>query len=364
VLYFSLATSLLLLLAAHFAARPAPHPVRGTTFAVCGLALTFGPACAGLFLPTATLLLLIFLTAALTAWPRVRARTRFFVSLSTLAFFGAYAVGGLIALGSMAEYARLRERFPYESMGDRVPALKAAERPARATTDSSEVDAEVEREARRGWMRDRMLKRLHEDTTGLFVNSPGFGVGRMLFAPREQTLESRPRDDPPDQPALRPSDAGPGPASGGIDLDAMHTLGVVDFVHPDGFGYFKDRRHVAGFQPHAFSRIPGPTPLYAVETVELIGLLRHPEPVVYVSTRLPAMAELREAPTRPLDDFEAAGLAAVRAGPDLHTARPGGRRRMVGALRNGRQCVQCHGGDEGDLLGAFSYSLWAAGRTP
>ena len=30
---------------------------------------------------------------------------------------------------------------------------------------------------------------------------------------------------------------------------------------------------------------------------------------------------------------------------------------MLGAIRSAKQCVQCHGGQRGDLLGAFSYTL-------
>jgi hypothetical protein len=34
--------------------------------------------------------------------------------------------------------------------------------------------------------------------------------------------------------------------------------------------------------------------------------------------------------------------------------------RMVGSVRSLKQCIPCHGGRRGDLLGAFSYSLSAA----
>ncbi len=365
MLYLSLAPSLLLVLAGHLAACPAPHPVRWNAFAACGIVCVIGSACAGVFLPTATLLLLGSLSVALWAWPRVRTRTRSFLPLSVLAFVGAYAAGVLLSLPTLIEYARLRERYPYESMADRVPVPKATERVVAGHTAVSPSEAELEVEAnsdgRAGKQRAYLLERLHEDTTRLFVNSPGFGMARMVNTPSELGLKLLPRDDPPDQPRPRPSDAGGRSLAADLDAESLHTRSVVDFVHPAGFGFVKDRRRVAGFQPHGFSRVPDPPPRYSVETVELVGLLLHPEPVVYVSPRLPAMADLRGAPTRPLDAFESAGLAAVRAGKDLHTAQAGGRVRMVGALRNGRRCVQCHGGDEGDLLGAFSYSLRAAG---
>ena len=73
----------------------------------------------------------------------------------------------------------------------------------------------------------------------------------------------------------------------------MHDAGTLDFVNPVGFGFMKDRRHVAGFQSHAFSEVPDSTPRWCVERLDLIGLLLHPEPVAYVSDKLPAMDELR-----------------------------------------------------------------------
>ena len=142
-----------------------------------------------------------------------------------------------------------------------------------------------------------------------------------------------------------------------VPLDGLHDDSVVDFVNPMGFGYFKDRRHVAGFDAHRFVNVPRPAERWAIKTLELVGLLLLDEPRVYVSATLPRMDELRRAPTRPLDSFEAMGLKAVRGGDDLVIAREGDDVRMFGAVRSLRQCVACHGGTRGDLLGAFSYTL-------
>jgi hypothetical protein len=137
---------------------------------------------------------------------------------------------------------------------------------------------------------------------------------------------------------------------------------VIDFVNPKGFGFIKDRRHVAGFQEHQFSRQPDPTQGWALRTLDLVGLVVHEGPVAYVSANLPRMDELRKAPTRPLDPFETAGLAALRRGEDLFVRdTTDGRRRVLGAIRSGKQCLSCHGGERGELLGAFSYTL-AGGR--
>jgi hypothetical protein len=132
---------------------------------------------------------------------------------------------------------------------------------------------------------------------------------------------------------------------------------VVDFTDPQGFGYVKDRRHVAGFQSHYLSDVREPGERWHVETVELVGLLLHPEPLAYVSANLPRMEELRDAPTRPLDEFESAALARIRRGDYVVVGKSGSTLRMLGSIRSLTQCVTCHGGERGDLLGAFSYTL-------
>jgi hypothetical protein len=149
-----------------------------------------------------------------------------------------------------------------------------------------------------------------------------------------------------------------------LALGELHDGGLLDFVNPRGFGYVKDRRHVAGFQSHAFSKMPGPVAQWEVARLELVGLLTHDRPVVYLSQKLPRMDELRDAPTRPLDAFEATALAALRNGADLHVGDGSDGDRFVGAVRSVKQCVECHGGERGALLGAFSYRLRPARTSP
>jgi hypothetical protein len=140
------------------------------------------------------------------------------------------------------------------------------------------------------------------------------------------------------------------------DLAIVNRSSVVDFVNPGGFGFVKDRQHVAGFQSHQFSKVPE-AEHYQLQTLDLMGLVVHDQPVVYVSPHLPGMDELREAPTRPPDDFEVAGLAALRRGDDLYARTGEEHIRAVGAIRSTKQCLSCHGGQRGDLLGAFSYTF-------
>src|SRR5207249_363954 len=136
-----------------------------------------------------------------------------------------------------------------------------------------------------------------------------------------------------------------------------------DFVNPKGFGYIQDRAHVKGFQAHQFRSVPElPAPKEAtrrwrVRRLELVSLLKHNEPAVYVSEHLPRMDELRDARTRPLDAFEMRTLNALQAGDDLKAESAADQIRLLGAVRAARQCLECHRGERGKLLGAFSYRL-------
>jgi hypothetical protein len=148
------------------------------------------------------------------------------------------------------------------------------------------------------------------------------------------------------------------PAADESPLGRLHEAGVGDFASAWGFGYFKDRRHVAGFEPHRFRQVPelwGQP--WRVQTLDLVGLLLNDEPRVYVSAQLPKMDRRHGTPTRSLDRFEAVALTAIQGGDDLFIARDGATARMVGAIRSAKQCVACHGGERGDLLGAFTYTL-------
>jgi hypothetical protein len=137
----------------------------------------------------------------------------------------------------------------------------------------------------------------------------------------------------------------------------LHDDGVLDFLNPKGFGFAKDRQHVAGFQKHGMSKVPETSESWSVAHLELVGLVVHEKPVVYVTANLPQMDEVQDAPTRPLDSFELEALGALRDGEDLFFRGSEDKARMVGSIRAVEQCIVCHGGNRGDLLGAFSYGL-------
>ena len=136
-----------------------------------------------------------------------------------------------------------------------------------------------------------------------------------------------------------------------------HERNFLSFLDPFNFGYVRDRDHVVGFRPHQFRKEADAPQRWKVERLELVGLLKYDDPVVYLSENLPAMDELRDAPTRPLDTFESEALAKLRRGEDLMVQDHPDHMRVLGSIHAVKQCVRCHHAERGDLLGAFSYRL-------
>jgi hypothetical protein len=270
-----------------------------------------------------------------------------------VAFTGVFGWNLLSANRTVEDQLR---RYPYDTVADRLPERPAGDDPAEVPHSVELYEHEFQHRTRRA----DALRTLHEDTTRWFVNQPNFGVTRMSGYDRQ--LRSYLPNEPITQPAERAASAGAAgksgkPVSPAADLNRMHTHTVFDFAHPDGFGYVKSREQVAGFEPHRMTESPAPPKPLKLRALDLIGLFVRPEPTAYVSANLPRMDELRAAPARPLTAFESTGLAKLRSGDDLYAEDVTGGVRLLGAVRAAKQCVACHGGRRGDLLGAFSYEL-------
>jgi hypothetical protein len=157
------------------------------------------------------------------------------------------------------------------------------------------------------------------------------------------------------------------------DLLAAHHLAAADFVSVDRIGYVKSKDQVAGFESHRFADLRheldrnnySSQPLYwQVVRLELVGLLRE-SPRVYTSATPPPLDQLADAPHRPLNDFEKSALPQLATQQDLVVSNQPGKIDMLGALRAGTSCIECHEGPRGKLLGAFSYQIEPiAGNTP
>lgn len=294
------------------------------------------------------------------------------------AFLLAYA---MVLTPSLNRYAGLqlaRRQFPIESVTARlayeqhrpeantakITATSLSPAVAYRLTAAEEKDILASR-------RRSSLGQIHDRSYEAFILAPGFGSGRMGYIrlpsvrlPDAQPIEL-PKLDEGEAPYLPEALPGAPVATGpGRDaVEALHTAGVDDFLRPDRLGYVKNRDHVVGFQSHQFQAMPElPKPSRAetewqVVRLELLGLLKGPTPHVYVSEHLPRMDELKDAATRPLNDFEGRSLPKLRTDEDIVVEESPNLVRMLGSLRAGKTCVLCHSVERGELLGAFSYEL-------
>ena len=336
----ALVLGLLMLVGVNLAARLTwSSPASGVVICV---AVLNGVFCMGLVLKPVLYGGALVLLALLVCPPRPGRRARFHLA-SVVAVVGGFVATLPAMLRAGAEYDRLRQLYPFEMMADRLPArppgTPAAQDTAGLAEDESEYD---DRLARAGWLfgRSEQLRRLHDEQTRLFLDSVGFGVGRMAIAGRRPDPGVLAAPEPPDRTTSPP-------------LGRMVREDARDFADPLGWGVRRGDR-VAGFRPHALRTRPEPAG-WVVERVELVGLLLVPDPRVYVSVDLPRMDRVADTPTRHPDGFESPALARLRAGDELVHDGPAGR--LLGAVRAARQCLDCHGGQPGDLLGAFSYHL-------
>jgi len=244
--------------------------------------------------------------------------------------------------------------------------------------------------------RAQALATLHKLEVQKFVTNPGFGLRRMVNREFLHREEQPPKDWsegdrgevvtlPKHGTFFSPNEDKKGPTlPSTFALTFFHADATHEFTRPDSWGLLKDKKQVAGFLPHTLKLAPSTWarerhdeknpikdkdgkitsyPLierWAVRKVELIGLLMHEKPVVYLNegNKLPTMAAVKEAKTRELERFETDALKELAAGKEaVHVAATVNQVRMVGAIRMAESCMKCHEGKQGDLLGAFTYDL-------
>ncbi|MDB5338502.1 MAG: hypothetical protein JWN70_4121 [Planctomycetaceae bacterium] len=144
-------------------------------------------------------------------------------------------------------------------------------------------------------------------------------------------------------------------------LSEQNHDNVASFASPNSLGAVNKQIEARGFQPHAFREPPGNLQLpdsqekWVLQRLELISLLKHDPPAVYVSEHLPAMNELVDAPTRATNAFEIDAISQLRRGEEIVTDLRPAELQMVGAIRAIDECRKCHQVPRGALLGAFSY---------
>jgi hypothetical protein len=183
------------------------------------------------------------------------------------------------------------------------------------------------------------LTGLHRHTVKLFIDRSGFGFSRI---------------EPPLTDVL-------GPPKSHSQSAGDHRPAVTDpvAIRPDKDGkaaHFSFAKAVGqtGFFPDTAGK-----KTWVVKEVQLIGLVRHKDPVVYLSGEVDGAMKTgkKEEKTREPDKFEAKALEVIRGGGELVQAeKHGGTIRAVSGIYAGKQCAACHE-RPGEMLGAFSYRL-------
>lgn len=351
---------------------------------VGGLLAAFGVPSLLMFFSSAAFFQLVSLLVIGTACTLLKVRQRLFAAWGVAT---TVVIMGLVGWSGQHSWAALKEQYPFESLSARLAYENKSPTFGEVTAPSAQILAtnlpaatlerldEAEQFRRWSWTRrNDSIRLVHASYVEQFVASPGFGLGRMPL-PSPYSIEhgdkrgqlTLPLDRRPD------FDGSPEPDvarhAGGLTPDVTGPLGTLhdearrDFLDSEAFGYFQDRDHIAGFVPHSF--LENQPRLFAGEShqrwltvrVELVSILKHERPMVYMSDHLPNMMELVKAPVREPDAFEQRALDSLFQGEDLVSDVQPERIRALGSLRAMRQCLECHDVQRGTLLGAFSYEF-------
>jgi len=143
-------------------------------------------------------------------------------------------------------------------------------------------------------------------------------------------------------------------------LDDMHQYYVAKFIATPGMGSGRMGGMMLELDPQKrlllSTHRDGKTrrEAWTVETLDLIGIAKHEQPVVFSRV---AHAVYTINP-RKLTEFEQRSLAELRLGKEVVVGRDIGKLLLVGAIRAKASCMSCHSDHSvGELLGAFRYVL-------
>jgi hypothetical protein len=141
-------------------------------------------------------------------------------------------------------------------------------------------------------------------------------------------------------------------------FEDLHACMLDHFVRSEGFGAMR-------LPEEAFwggGRIAADGKLYRVRQVQLISLNGGHDPFAYVTAgeKSPLKNDLKGYKHRPVDSFEISALEGLGQGQEVLSSHTKDGMTMIGAVRATASCLQCHDVKEGDILGAFNYSLTLA----
>ena len=309
----------------------------------------------------------------------------FKVSLCCLAVALLFSV--MVLPSHLKRLHKARAEYPIVDLNPRLAYEEQKKtQPAKALTAETENNLRIMEQ----WANDSddifsrrtTLKLFHDKQHERFVRSLGFGVVRMspvrewlAESPDPQSIgfnpmKTSPNEDKSDDGAWTNWERIFRHQNDSIDLTNLsnenhfHFLNVKDFVEPATFGYVAAPKQAAGFLAHAF-HFPQQAPKnlelgkWKNEFLQLVSLEKFDEPRAYVLDALPRMDQLNDgnAETRALDNFEKRSLGQLESTSDIVIQEEENSIRMLGSLRANTSCLDCHSGQRGDLLGAFTYKF-------
>lgn len=321
------------------------------------------------------------------------ARRQTFASFAAVSIAAGWIGAMLLFIPRWNEIQQLAADYPVEQMDERLAWERQSlqDRPQDNELSSDARDAVYALDQRYfgvrygepDWWKSRTLalatlESTHDDFVNAFISQEGFGLERLGFnTPPQAEYIVLPEPKPIPLPFLPAPSTSAGEPKNSRPLDAdpfesFHIDQTVNFADAERFGWSVDNQwtasgyvaadRVRGFQPHAFRELPSGSPAgdqWQLARLELVSLLKHDPPAVYLSEHLPRMQDLAsdDVPTRPLNAFETRSLKRLLDGETIVAEENRNRITMLGGLRAARQCLQCHSVDEGHLLGAFSYEF-------
>ena len=158
--------------------------------------------------------------------------------------------------------------------------------------------------------------------------------------------------------------AAPAPTTRWRSLSDMHGFFVATFIATPGMGSGRMGPMMLSLDPQQRLELPdegrnagsqaSPTVHWRVKELELIGIARHPQPVVFTT-----IAHGPGEGVRAVNPFESQALTTLKTGRDIVSRRTNaGDMELIGGIRAASACVQCHQPyRDGDLLGAFRYVM-------
>jgi Protein of unknown function (DUF3365) len=290
-------------------------------------------------------------------------------ALFASASFGGWTLwsgSGAAAVGDEAPAIVPAQPQPAPSVIAKAPALQEATVDAVVPPPVIETAAIVEpaksaeerkKELPQGKSHDRqdallasMVQVLHSEAYQRFISQPGMGMSRMM-----PTLSVLPREwKVPEWTSEELAKEQP-PVTGAKDLSLIHRFSLKSF------GASNTKTATERWDEMAKeirSKELKKEYLWEIKSLDLVGLVMHESPVVYVSEKIPEMKDLKKKPTRELDVFESEGLEELASGKALYVRSKADTIRVLGPIHAAKNCLKCHGdAKEGDMLGAFSYTL-------